>query len=57
MAHIAMDCFPECSSGKRGRLTKTWRKTFKEDLAEMEINRNDAKNNYEGSFHWRKLVA
>jgi len=39
IAHVAMEWVPEGGNRKRGRLTKTWWKTFTEDLAAMEMPR------------------
>ena len=38
-----MEWVSEGGSRNRGRPTNTWHKTFKEDLADQEINWNDAK--------------
>ena len=55
--HTAMDWEPRCVCRNRGRSTKTLRKTFKDDLAEMELNWNYAKIIAKYRSRWRKLVA
>jgi len=52
-----MEWEPGCVSRNRGKPTKTLRKTFKDDLAEMELNWNDAKEIAKDRSVWRKLVV
>ena len=50
ITYVAMEWMPGGGRRNRGRPTKIWRKTFKDDLAEMEINWNDVKEIANDSF-------
>ena len=56
-AHIAMYWVPREGRRKRGRPTKTWRSTFKEDLEDMGVSWHGTRMIVSDRDKWRLLVA
>jgi len=56
-ANRAMSWTPRESGRKRGRPTKTWRSTFKEDLVDRRVDWNSVRAVVTDRHRWRTLAA
>jgi len=56
-ANRAMSWTPHGSGRKRGRPTKTWRSTFKEDLVDRGVDWNSVRAVATDRHRWRTLAA
>ena len=56
-ANRAMSWTPRGSGRKRGRPTKTWRSTFKEDLVDRGVDWNSVRAVATDRHRWRTLAA
>ena len=56
-ANVAMRWIPPGGKRKRGRPRKTWRRTFDEDLRQLNIEPDDVEKIAEDRVVWRELAA
>ena len=56
-ANYAMSWTPRGSGRRRGRPTKTWRSTFKEDLVDRGVDWNSVRAMATNRSRWRTLAA
>jgi len=56
-ANHAMPWTPRGSGRRRGRPTKTWRSTFKEDLVDREVDWNSVRAVATNRSRWRTIAA